>query len=124
MDVLRDDQTTRALGMRMVDNRIELHGVNQLGEAVLHGWFSHESGISILCAQSRCVIAMDSRCVSQAFVTELESLGHAAILVPGGDEIEDAPIWRAEDLSGIAIAAASGRRPRTFDQVPEFGLHG
>ncbi len=107
MGVSLYDNRTRALGMAMVDHRVELHALNQAGEVVLHGWFSPESGIKILCRQPRCMIAMDAQFVPTTFAQTLEIMGHSTILVEAGDET-DTPLARsAKDLARIAMTAAN-----------------
>ena len=101
------DNRTRALGMAMVDDRVELHALNRAGEVVLHGWFSPESGISILCHQPRCMIAMDAQFVPTTFAQTLESMGHSTILVEAGDETDSTSARSAKDLARIAMSAAN-----------------
>ena len=108
MSGLLIDQTTRALGMSIVSDCIELHGLNLLGEVVLHGWFPHEAGVSILCRQPKCMIALNAQSVSEQFAKTLEAMGHSTILVDGY-ELDDQPRRSAKALAQIAMSAV--RKP-------------
>ena len=107
MDLSLNDNRTRAIGMAMVDDRVELHALNRAGEVVLHGWFSPESGVNILCHQPRCMIAMDAQSVPMIFAQTLESMGHSTILVEAGDETDYVAARSAKDLALIAMSAAN-----------------
>jgi hypothetical protein len=107
MGVSMYDNRTRALGMAMIDDRVELHALNRAGEVVLHGWFSPESGINILCHQPRCMIAMDAQFVPSTFAQTLESMGHSTILVAAGDHSDNTVARSAKDLARIAMTAAN-----------------
>lgn len=102
------DQTTRALGMSIVSDCIELHGLNALGKVVLHGWFPQEAGVSILCRQPSCTIALDAQSVPEQFAKTLQAMGHATILV-NDYELEDQPSRSAKALAQIAMSAV--RKP-------------
>ncbi len=108
MRSLLDDQTTRALGMSIVSDCIELHGLNALGEVVLHGWFPREAGISILCRQPHCTIALNAQSVPEQFARTLQEMGHAPILV-SELELEDQSSRSAKALAQIAMSAV--RKP-------------
>jgi hypothetical protein len=105
------NQTTHALGLSIVQDRIELHGLNQLGDVVLHGWFPKEAGVSILCRQPHCMIALDAQSVPAVFAKTLEMMGHSIILV-AGDESDDVTERTARALAQVAMTAVRQPAPR------------
>lgn len=121
MAVSVSNQTTRALGIAIVDDRIELHGLNQFGDVVLHGWFAQEAGILILCRQPHCVIALDAHSVPALFATTLETMGHSTILVTG-DEIDVTPPRSARALAHIAMTAVCNPVPRYSPSSSEMPM--
>ena len=98
------NQSIHALGLSIVQDRIELHGLNQLGDVVLHGWFPTEAGVSILCRQPHCMIALDAQSVPAVFAKTLEEMGHSIILV-AGDESDDVTERTAGVLAQVAMTA-------------------
>jgi hypothetical protein len=113
-----NNQTTRALGMSIVSDCIELHGLNLLGEVVLHGWFPHEAGVSILCRQPNCMIALNAESVPEQFAKTLEAMGHSTILVDGY-ELGEESRRSAKALAQIAMSAV--RRPSPAQKPVALG---
>lgn len=107
------NQTTHALGLSIVQDRIELHGLNQLGDVVLHGWFPKEAGVSILCRQPHCMIALDAQSVPAVFAKTLQMMGHSIILV-AGDESDDVTERTARALAQVAMTAVRQPVPAPF----------
>ena len=107
------NQSIHALGLSIVQDRIELHGLNQLGNVVLHGWFPKEAGVSILCRQPHCTIALDAQSVPAVVAKTLEKMGHSIILV-AGEESDDVTERSARALAQVAMTAVRPPVPRPF----------
>lgn len=80
--IITDDTTACYVGVRAVNNVLEIHAVNSRSEVVLKGWFSPEVGIALIGNRPASVIAVDEATVSEEFMSELEDLGHSTVVVP------------------------------------------
>jgi len=99
---LKKNQTC-ALGVTVVDGVIELYGVNQLNEVVLHGWFDHEPGLAIIRDRPSCLIALEEKALPKEFIALLEALGHSVVIIPSTPEsIKSIYRRQAKDCCDIA----------------------
>lgn len=71
-----------ALGITVDCGVIELYGVNELNQVLLHGWFDHETGLTIIKDRPACLISVEEGGLPDSFLAALESLGHSLFIIP------------------------------------------
>lgn len=77
---------TCALGITVESGVVELYGVNQLNEVVLHGWFDREAAFAIVRDRPACLVAAEEGVLPKEFITLLETLGHSVVIIPSSPE--------------------------------------